>query len=1354
MVGALLDAPYSRLDPGDLSIGWVGRRRTGTEVSCTQSCGKIFQHHSKLILQLLLLTEGSEQISLCLQRICLRLWLRVFMQVRNAGIRRRVTTHGSLVIEYYLVSVPPSAVESAFLESKLPIDSEDLSPQAQIIALRKKIVANQDLVATLRSGLAELRAETRNTPAGPRRSPIKSLPPSGHPALDSRLVEVLLRQANDSSLRDYPGLALKVVARLGTRELSLTRPDEKDLGQPGALLQLFRKHLQEARQAGGAGQYTVVRAWMRAFSSIAVERLRGRPFISPEFDEVSYLLLHADIAETVAAGGLPTGYEHWLRYGKAEGRLVHFGKREEVYTPVARVRPRPGVPSDFDEDAYLSYNADIQSAVSRGLFPSGYAHWSTFGRKEARGGGPWEPLPDRSGFVDLMQSRSYGVNLYGFLSSVSGLGSVARSCLEAIETVKIPVHAIDIPGWNHKSSDRTLPSYSPYRINLIQQNADMLPRFTGAYGTGLLNGCYNIGYWLWELPSVRADWHHLYRYVDEVWVASEFCRHAFQTLTRRPVIRVPLVVDGLDAKAIYPREHFKLPGDAFVFGYIFDVSSYMERKNPLCLIEAFKREFGASRDVLLYLKFFNSGYDEDNVRTLNEAIAGAPNIRTFDGKMTEEEIVSLQNAMDCLVSPHRSEGFGYNLAEMMYFGKPVIATGYSSNLDFMRDDNSYLIDYSLVPITRDIGPYQRGNVWADPSVEHLASLMRKVFEDTSGRQEKGRRAAEEIRTHYSAQAVGRIIAARFDELGLREPQLPRTLFPSYGPPRQPPFFHPDTPATVAEEIRSWSSKPLISIVTPVYNVAGTWLERCIESVRHQYYPCWELCLCDDGSTNAETLEILERYRGIDARIKIVRLDRNLGIAGASNRAAEISSGDFLAMLDNDDEIAPEALFEIARAIQSNPDIDFLYTDEDKIDENGDFGDHYCKPDWSPEHLLSVMYVLHMLVVRKDLFYAAGQFRSEFSGAQDYDLALRLATLAQCVHHVPKILYHWRKIEGSAAERVDAKPAALDAGRRALEDHVQRNGIDARVEEGLLPGLFRVRNRIRDNPLASLCILASGREATVAGRGTINLLENFVRSIVDLTRYPNYEIVVVDDGTLPESTRQTLRGLPYRSVSFSNSQGPFNFAKKANFAFRQARGRYIVLLNDDMEVISGEWLEAMLEPLQQDAVGVVGAKLLFPDETIQHAGVVLGVNGGAAHVYHGYSGGTVGYNAFTHVIRNYSAVTAACMATRIDVLQATGGFDEEFAVDYNDIDFCLSAIEQGYRIVYTPYAELYHFERTSLPRTKQDRKEVELFRNRWAHYLQHDPFYNPNLTRSALNFSLSRELASGRSRAKGARSKVE
>ncbi len=872
-------------------------------------------------------------------------------------------------------------------------------------------------------------------------------------------------------------------------------------------------------------------------------------------------------------------------------------------------------------------------------------------------------------------------------------------------------------------------------MNLLVQNPDMFPRFVQAYGSELLKGCYNIGYWAWELPSPRSDWYHLYRYVDEIWVGCEFVREAFQSLTNLPVKRMALVVDGIEKKAIYSREHFGLPADTFVFGYIFDVASYFERKNPLCLVEAFKREFGNSRDVLLYLKYFNARHDEANVRALEEAVAGAANIRTFGGIMDDNEIVSLQNSFDCLVSPHRGEGFGYNMAEAMYLGKPVIATRYSSNLDFMREDNSYLIDCELAPIPLTMGPYLRGSMWAEPSVEHLSHLMRIVFEDREGREEKGRRAAEEIRKNYSAQASGQRISKRLDEIGLRKTKLSRSIFQAHGTGQPIRFLRPETPAEVAAEIRGWLSKPLISVITPVYNVRAEYLRRCIESVRAQYYPFWELCLCDDGSTSAETIEALESYRGSDLRIKIVRNERNQGIAGASNRAAEFATGEFLAMLDNDDELAPDALYEVVKAVQADPQIDLLYTDEDKIDERGGLVDDYFKPDWSPEHLLSVMYMLHLLVVRKDLFYSVGRFRGEFTGAQDYDLALRASTEARSIHHVPKILYHWRKAEGSAADLVFAKPDALDAGGRALEDHVRRIGMDATVEDGLIEGTFRVRYQIREKPLASLCIMASNNRATIAGRGNIDLLENFVKSIAAKTDYPNYEIVVVDDGNLSGSTKEALSGIPYRLESFTEPNTPFNFSRKANFAFRQARGQHIVLLNDDMEVISPEWLTAMIEFTQQEEIGVVGARLLLPDDRLQHVGVVLGVNNGAAHAFHEYPAGSIGYNAYTHLIRNYSAVSGACLATKKDVIEKAGGFDERFPTDFNDIDFCLRVIQQGFRVVYTPYAELYHFEGTSIKRKVQDPREVALFKSRWGEEIRNDPYYNPNLAREGTDFSV-------------------
>jgi GT2 family glycosyltransferase/glycosyltransferase involved in cell wall biosynthesis len=1221
--------------------------------------------------------------------------------------------------------------------------------------LREKIAANQALAAKFDEQLKALGPRSPVTGAEARRArKSKRLARSSSamvlpaPSAPRDPQETLAQQARDPSFRSYPGFSMKVAARLRSSELGLSPPNYEMVRRRGGLPRLFRQHLGEAREAGGPGVLRFLRRWLQAFSSTVVDGLRSKPAIPSEFDELFYLLLHTDVAEHVAAGDFRSGYEHWMKFGKEEGRVARVERRP---SGAGHIDTRPGrnnrenIPENFDEDAYLFFNPDVSALVANGSYASGYRHWLAFGRKEGRGGGLWEEMPNRSRFLPLMESRPYGVNLYGFLSSLSGLSSVARGCVQGLESIDIPLNKIAIPSWEQRAAAPSQPDSTRYRVNLLVQNPDMFPRLLETYGAELLEGCYNIGYWLWELPSIRGDWHPFYRFVDEIWVPSEFCRQAFQSITNLPVVCIPPVVEGLEARAIYSRDHFGLPRDTFVFAYSFDVSSYLARKNPFCLIEAFKREFGNSRDVLLLLQYFNAEHDQNNIRALEQAIAGAPNIRSISRTMDSNEIASLHSSIDCLVSPHRGEGFGYNLTEAMYLGKPVIATRYSSNLDFMSDQNSYLIDYKLAPIPASVGPYRKGFVWADPCIDHLCHLMRNVFEDSAGRAAKGKRAAEDIRAKFSGRAVGRKIGARLQEIGLGNEQLSPTIVQVHGGKGPRRFFHSDVPSEMVDEVRGWVSKPTISVITPVYNVKADYLRLCIESVRWQYYPFWELCLCDDGSTSPETIETLESYRGTDPRIKIVRLDQNQGIAAASNRAAEIATGDYLAMLDNDDELAPEALYEVAKAIQADPNIDLLYTDEDKIDEHGEFVDDFFKPDWSPEHLLSVMYMLHMLVVRKDLFYSVGGFCSEFSGAQDYDLALRVSTEARSFHHVPKILYHWRKTAGSAADLVFAKPDALHAGARALEEHVWRNEIDATVEEGLLEGTFRVRYRIPGQPLASLCIMASNNRATVPGRGNIDLLENFVKSIAAKTDYPNYEIVVVDDGNLSESTCRALADIPYRLESFTVSNTPFNFSKKANFAFRQARGRYIFLLNDDLEVISPDWLGAMIEFVQQEEIGVVGARLLLADDRIQHVGLVLGVNNGAAHAFHEFPAGSIGYNAYTHLIRNYSAVSAACMATRADVIERAGGFDEQFATDFNDIDFCLRVIREGYRIVYTPYAELYHFEGTSIKRKIQDPHEVALFNSRWSAEIQNDPYYNVNLTRVGTDFSRDARLLNRRGR---------
>jgi GT2 family glycosyltransferase/glycosyltransferase involved in cell wall biosynthesis len=1066
-----------------------------------------------------------------------------------------------------------------------------------------------------------------------------------------------------------------------------------------------------------------------AEGKIAPQR-HNRVGIPPYFDEDAYLQEYPEVVDAIEDGRFLSGFHHWITTGLRNGYtfISTGGAPEEAHEP------------GYDEGLYLFFNPDVAAAVRNGAFPNGYEHWRHHGNFEGRAGGPLDLVEDRRQFRKTLASRSYGVNLYGFLSAISGLGSLARGTVQALESQAVPLQTVNVAPWADTTSERRNTIDNPYRINLILQNADVMGRFTRSYETDLLHGGYNIGYWLWELPSPRMDWFANYRYVDEVWVASEYCQRAFQTLTRLPVTRMPLVVDGLDEKAVYGREHFGFPDDVFVFCYIYDISSQLERKNPACLIEAFRREFGDSREVLLYLKTSNSDYDPARGKALAK-MAAAANIRIFDGFLSDEEIVSLHKAADCFVSPHRAEGFGFNLAEAMYFGKPVIATGYSSNIDFMNEENSYLIDYRLVPIRENAGPYLKGFVWADPSVEHLQSLMRRVFDKQDERNAKGQRANEEIRTRYSAKAIGGMMQQRFRDLGLNAATPPRDLIRPLSMTAWPRFTPAGLPHGVRRQIGSFEYKPVISIVTPVYNVDPEYLRKCIESVRNQYYPHWELCLCDDASTRQDTRKALAEYQGSDPRIKIVWSERNLGIAGASNQAAEISSGEYIALLDNDDELTRDALFEVVKALNADREIDFFYTDEDKIESDGTYGDHYYKPDWSPEHLMSVMYLLHLLVFRKDLFYEAGGFRSEYSGAQDYDLALRMSRRARRIHHIPKILYHWRKIAGSAAATVDAKPSALMAAERALADHVKACGMDAEVQPGLYTGSFRVRRRIAGSPRVTLCITTNDGEAHVPGRGRINLVSHFVHSVAAKTEYRNYEILLVDNRNLSEQTRKALSGIDYRLESYTGPQKPFNFAHKANFAFSQVRTEHLVLLNDDMEVISPDWLSALLEWTQQKEIGIAGGRLLFVDDTVQHAGVVLGVNGCAAHVHYELPRDLIGYNGFSHVIRNYSAVTGACMATRREIIQQTGGFDEQLAIDFNDIGFCLSARERGYRVVYTPYCELYHFESVTSKRKLQNPKEVEYFLRRWGKYVDQDPYYNPNLTRFGGNFTGTR-AASG------------
>jgi O-antigen biosynthesis protein len=544
------------------------------------------------------------------------------------------------------------------------------------------------------------------------------------------------------------------------------------------------------------------------------------------------------------------------------------------------------------------------------------------------------------------------------------------------------------------------------------------------------------------------------------------------------------------------------------------------------------------------------------------------------------------------------------------------------------------------------------------------------------------------------------------------------------------FEHRDE-RLIAFDARSLRTRPLISILMPVFQTPPAVLQRTIDTVLAQSYSQWELCVADDHSQNPEIERILRSAAQRDSRIKVAFRAANAGIAAASNTALDLASGEFAALLDHDDELAPDALYWTVKAINREPEADVIYSDEDKIDAVGRRFDPFFKPDWSPDLLLSENYIAHFLVARRALVKEAGGFRAGFDGSQDYDLILRLTEKTQNIVHVPRVLYHWRAIHTSAASTPEVKSYAIDAAQRALRDHLDRRSIEGRVVPGLFTGRWRVRYENRLEPPASI-VIASG--------GKVEALAPNLKALLRDTEYQNYEVLVIDNSKRTEIERLVKdfgakSRRPIRYIDWRNE--PFNYATINNEAVRHCDSPLLVFLNDDTEVISGDWLNALAELAMRPEVGCAGAKLLYPDGRIQHAGVVMGLYDNCGHAFKGLHGDRQHYFDFPDVIRNVSAVTGACLATRAEVFREVGGFDEEkFPVAFNDVDLCLKMRQKGYRVLYTPHAVLYHHEAFS--KTGKDLVphplEVEAIRSKWKAVIEADPFYNPNLTHSSEDYA--------------------
>ncbi len=532
-------------------------------------------------------------------------------------------------------------------------------------------------------------------------------------------------------------------------------------------------------------------------------------------------------------------------------------------------------------------------------------------------------------------------------------------------------------------------------------------------------------------------------------------------------------------------------------------------------------------------------------------------------------------------------------------------------------------------------------------------------------------------------------------------------------------------------------RPLISVLTPVYNTEPALLWRTIASVRRQSYPYWELCLVDDASTRDGVADILGRADAADPRIRVLRRGTNGGIVAASNDALAMAQGEFVALLDHDDELAPDALFAVAELVDRHPDADMIYSDEDKLDADGRPCEPFFKPDWSPEYFLTCMYTAHLGVYRRALALDVGAFRPGYEGSQDYDLVLRIADRTARIHHIPRILYHWRITPESTSAGHGNKTYAHAAGRRALADWLLRNGIEGVAEDNEVAGCYRVRFRVLGEPLVSIVIPTAGRVRETP-RGPLDLIVNCVESIVRRTDYPNYEIVAVTDGELAPETATALRGLVGERLRLVPYHAPFNFSEKINLGALHAGGEYLLLLNDDVEPLADEWLRAMLELAQRRPIGAVGAKLHYPTGEVQHAGVVV-MDGAPHHVLYRWPEDSRGYYNNLRGTCNYSAVTAACLMTRRDVFFQVGGMNPEYAVNFNDVDFCLKVREAGYRLVFTPFARLTHYE--SLSRSAAgvghvEAEEVFLLRRLWGMRIGRDPYYNQHFRQDSGMFALA------------------
>lgn len=548
------------------------------------------------------------------------------------------------------------------------------------------------------------------------------------------------------------------------------------------------------------------------------------------------------------------------------------------------------------------------------------------------------------------------------------------------------------------------------------------------------------------------------------------------------------------------------------------------------------------------------------------------------------------------------------------------------------------------------------------------------------------------------------------------------------------YIEPNLTTEIKKEMNSFLQKPLISIIMPVYNVDPKWLDLAIKSIENQWYENWELCIADDKSTNKKTIEYLKSVK--NPKIKIKYLDKNLNISGASNEALSLATGEYIVLMDNDDEITPDALYEVVKVINKT-DAEFIYSDEDKLEMNGLFTEPHFKSNYAPDLLLSQNYISHLCVIKKSLVDKVNGWEVGLEGAQDYDLYLKVLEHTSKIYHIPKVLYHWRKIPGSTASEFSDKSYAQEAGRRSIENALKRRNIKANVLNGKYPGTYKVDYILEEQPLVSIVIPFKDKP---------ELLKMCIDSILEKSTYNNFEIVGISNNSEEKEIFDLMKyyEIKNKRIKFYEYNVPFNYSQINNYAVNtHAKGEHIILLNNDIEIITSNWIEEMLMHSQRQEIGCVGVKLYYPNDTIQHAGVIIGIGGIAGHSHKYFDRNEPGYISRLELVQNFSAVTAACLMVKTKIFKELNGLNEnDLKVAFNDVDFCLRVQEKGHRNIFTPYCEAYHHE--SISRGAEDNPQKIARFNAEVDYMQKrhkdillngDPYYNPNLTLDREDFSL-------------------